>query len=118
VRALIGDDCSLDLDHRDLLELAARSRAGARPALVVHTKLLRPMLRRVLDVTSLYGFIPKTNDGTKFLQRFQEITERLASEMPTQTFAPRALGSATSGTYAKDPGENLAAVGWHAERRG
>jgi CheY-like chemotaxis protein len=88
------------LDTRELARLAARCRGGAEPVLVVHTKMLRPMLRRVLDLRTLFGFIPKSDDDREFTHRFQEIIDRLQSEMPTQVFVPRALGVVMSGTYA------------------
>lgn len=92
-----------DLDARELAHLAERCRAGNRPALVIHTKMLKPMLRRVLDVRAVFGFISKTGDGSSFMHQFHEVTDRLVSEMPTDVFVPRSLGGASSGTYAVKP---------------
>jgi CheY-like chemotaxis protein len=87
------------LDTNELARLAARC-LGRSPALVVYTKMLKPMLKRVVDARAVFGFIPKTDDETVFTRSFRELAERLLSEMPTQVFVPRLVGSATSGTYA------------------
>jgi CheY-like chemotaxis protein len=91
------------LETSELARLAARCRGGAEPVLVVHTKLLRPLLRRFIDVRSVYGLIPKNddNDDGLFMRLFRDFADRLSSEMPTQTFVPRAL--AASGTYPVTP---------------
>ncbi len=91
------------LDTRELARLARHCRGGAEPVLVVHTKVLKPMLRRILDKREVFGFIPKTDDASDFLRHFREVSDRLASEMPTQVFVPRALGVVMSGTYAVTP---------------
>jgi CheY-like chemotaxis protein len=88
-----------DMETRELAQLANLCRRGA-PALVVHTKVLRPMLRRLLDVRALFGIIPKSGDDAEFLRLYREVTDRLESELPTQIFMPRAAGPVTSGTYA------------------
>ena len=87
------------LDGKELGRLAARC-LGGRPALFVHTKMLKPMLRRVLDVRAVYGVIPKTDKELDFVRAFREHADRLVSEMPTQVFVPRIVGAALSGTYA------------------
>lgn len=89
------------LETGELAKLAACCRGGPEPVLVVYTKLLRPMLRRVIDVTVVYGLITKPNEGD-FMQKFREIADRLSSEMPTQKLVPRTL-VASSGTYAMTP---------------
>ena len=86
------------LDGNDLGRLAARC-LGGRPALFVHTKMLKPMLRRVLDVRAVFGVIPKTDKPVDFIRGFRELSDRLVSELPTQVFVPRLVG-AMSGTYA------------------
>jgi CheY-like chemotaxis protein len=88
-----------DMETRELAQLANLCRRGA-PALVVYTKVLRPMLRRVIDVRVLYGIIPKSGDDAEFLRLYREVTDRLESELPTQIFTPHAAGPVTSGTYA------------------
>jgi CheY-like chemotaxis protein len=90
------------LDTHELARLAARC-LGASPALVVHTKVMKPMLKRVVDVRSIFGFIPKTDDETAFARSFRDIADRFVSEMPTQIFVPRLVGSALSGTFAVKP---------------
>jgi CheY-like chemotaxis protein len=90
------------LDTNELARLAARC-VGGKPALVVHTKMLKSMLKRVVDVRAVYGLIPKTDDEAAFARPFRDVVDRLVSEMPTQTFVPRLLGIATSGTYAMGP---------------
>jgi CheY-like chemotaxis protein len=90
-----------ELDSGELERLVDLCRGGT-PGLVVHTKMLRPMLRRVLDVRKMFGFIPKTEDDAEFSRQFRDVAERLASELPTQIYVPRAQGPATSGTYAVD----------------
>jgi len=97
------------LDTNELARLAARC-VGGKPALVVHTKMLKSMLKRVVDVRAVYGFIPKTDDEVAFTRPFREVVDRLVSEMPTQTFVPRLLGIATSGTYAMSPTATSSAV--------
>jgi hypothetical protein len=62
--------------------------------------MLKPMLRRVLDVRAVYGVIPKTDQELDFIRAFREHSDRLVSELPTQVFVPRIVGSALSGTYA------------------
>jgi CheY-like chemotaxis protein len=93
------------LDTNELARLAARC-LGAKPALIVHTKMLKPMLKRLIDVRAVFGVIPKTGDDAAFLRAFLELTDRLVSEMPTQIFVPRLVGSATSGTFAITPTPN------------
>lgn len=93
------------LDTNELARLAARC-LGAKPALVVHTKMLKPMLKRLLDVRAVFGVIPKTGDDAAFLRAFLELTDRLVSEMPTQIFVPRLVGTASSGTFAITPTPN------------
>jgi CheY-like chemotaxis protein len=105
------------LDGNDLARLAARC-VGGKPALVVHTKMLKPMLRRVLDVRSVYGVIPKTDKELDFVRSFREISDRLVSEMPTQVFVPRLVGAAMSGTYALKHPESSAASGDTTDGRG
>ena len=91
------------LDTRELAKLAARCRGGSEPVLVVHSKLLRPMLKRVIDVRAVFGSIPKSDNDAEFLRQFREVADRLTSEMPTQVFVPRPLSVASSGTYAVTP---------------
>ena len=91
------------LHGRELSRLVAECKGGASPALVVHTKLLRPMLRRVLDVRAVFGLLPKTDDDAEFSRLFAELTDRLTSEMPTQVYVPRVGATAMSGTYAVTP---------------
>ncbi len=98
------------LDARELAQLANLCRRGA-PALVVHTKLLRAMLRRFLDVRALFGIIPKSDDDAEFVRLYREISDRLASELPTQIFVPRSVGGAMSGTYSVQESDTPAAVG-------
>ncbi len=93
------------LDTNELARLAARC-LGAKPALIVHTKMLKPMLKRLIDVRAVFGVIPKTGDDAAFLSAFVELTDRLVSEMPTQIFVPRLVGTATSGTFAITPTPN------------
>jgi CheY-like chemotaxis protein len=93
-----------ELGAGELARVAARCRGGSEPAFVVHTKLLRPMLRRLLDVRDIFGIIPKSEDDADFMHRFRELTDRLTSEMVTETFVPHVLGVAKSGTYAVTPG--------------
>jgi CheY-like chemotaxis protein len=97
------------LDARDLALLANFCRHGA-PALVVHTKMLRAMLRRFLDVRALFGIIPKSGDDVEFVRLYREIADRLASELPTQIFVPNPIGGVTSGTYVKQHPSTPAAV--------
>jgi CheY-like chemotaxis protein len=94
------------LDTEDLGRLAARCRGGSEPVLIVHTKLLRPMLKRVIDVRAVYGLIPKGDaaDDALFMRMFEDLADRLSSEMPTQVIQPRTVGIASSGTYAVTPG--------------
>jgi len=96
------------LDMNELARLAARC-IGGKPALVLHTKMLKSMLKRVINVRAVYGFIPKTDDEAAFTRPFREVLDRLVSEMPTQTFVPRLVGIATSGTYAMGPSATPAA---------
>jgi CheY-like chemotaxis protein len=105
------------LDTNELGRLAARC-LGGKPALVVHTKMLKPMLRRVLDVRAVFGVIPKTDHEVDFIRSFREISDRLVSEMPTQVFVPRLVGSAMSGTYAVKPEAASAAAGDTTDGRG
>lgn len=98
------------LDTNELARVAARC-VGGKPALVVHTKMLKPMLKRIVDVRAVYGFIPKTDDEAAFTRPFREVVDRLVSEMPTQTFVPRLVGIPTSGTYAMSPTATPSAVG-------
>jgi CheY-like chemotaxis protein len=105
------------LETRDLAQLANLCRRAA-PALVVHTKMLRPMLRRVLDVRALFGIIPKSGDDSEFLRLYREISDRLASELPTQIFVPHATGPVTSGTYAMNPSATPIAIGSLSRQRG
>jgi DNA-binding NarL/FixJ family response regulator len=100
------------LDLGELARVAAFC-MGGKPALVVHTKMLKPMLKRVIELRAVYGFIAKTDHDDAFLRPFREVVDRLVSEMPTQTFIPRLVGIATSGTYAM-PGATAAA---HARGR-
>jgi CheY-like chemotaxis protein len=95
------------LDTNELARLAARC-LGAKPALIVHTKMLKPMLKRLIDVRAVFGVIPKTGDDAAFLRSFVELTDRLVSELPTQIFVPRLVGTATSGTFAITPTPNAA----------
>jgi len=88
-----------ELESGQLAKLSSKCRGGSGPVLVVHTKLLRPTLRRVIDLRDVFGIIPK-GDDTEFLERFRDLAERLSSEMVTETYIPRALGIITSGTYA------------------
>jgi DNA-binding NarL/FixJ family response regulator len=93
------------LDTRELGKLTSLCRGGSDPVLVVHTKLPRPMLRRVIDLRAVFGLIPEMGDDLTFLRLFQDIADRLSSEMPTQTFVPGELGVLpSSGTYAVTPG--------------
>jgi CheY-like chemotaxis protein len=91
------------LDTRELAKLAARCRGGSEPVLVVHSKLLRPMLKRVIDVRAVFGLIPKSDNDAEFLRQFRDVADRLTSEMPTQVFVPRPLSVASSGTFAVTP---------------
>lgn len=93
-----------ELESGQLAKLSAKCRGGSDPVLVVHTKLLRPMLRRVIDVRNVFGIIPKGERESEFIQRFRDLIDRFTSEMVTETFIPRVLGIATSGTYAVTPG--------------
>jgi CheY-like chemotaxis protein len=93
-----------ELEAGELARVAARCRGGSEPVFVVHTKLLRPMLRRLFDLRDVFGIIPKSEDHADFMQRFREVTDRFTSEMVTETFVPHVLGIATSGTYAVTPG--------------
>jgi CheY-like chemotaxis protein len=105
------------LDGRELAQLANLCRRGA-PALVVHTKMLRAMLRRFLDVRALFVIIPKSNDDAEFLRLYREISDRLASELPTQIFVPRPIGEVMSGTYSlTEPGTPVAGGSRAGERR-
>jgi CheY-like chemotaxis protein len=104
------------LDGRELAQLANLCRRGA-PALVVHTKMLRAMLRRFLDVRALFGIIPKSNDDEEFLRLYREISDRLASELPTQIFVPRAIADAMSGTYSLTESDTPATTGSLAGER-
>jgi len=105
------------LDANELGRLAARC-LGGKPALVVHTKMLKPMLRRVLDVRAVYGLIPKTDKELDFVRSFRELSDRLVSEMPTQVFVPRLVGAAMSGTYAVKPMAEAVAAGETTNGRG
>jgi CheY-like chemotaxis protein len=105
------------LDGNELGRLAARC-LGGRPALFVHTKMLKPMLRRVLDVRAVFGVIPRTDKELDFVRSFREHSDRLVSEMPTQVFVPRIVGSALSGTYAMSPAAGPAATGESTNGRG
>lgn len=105
------------LDGKELGRLAARC-LGGRPALFVHTKMLKPMLRRVLDVRAVYGVIPKTDKELDFVRAFREHADRLVSEMPTQVFVPRIVGAALSGTYAMTSAATSAAAGDKTDGRG
>jgi CheY-like chemotaxis protein len=89
------------LDTKELAQLAALCH-GAKPALVVHTKMLKSMLRRVVDPRAVYGFIPKSDDDDAFLRAFRDVGDRIVSDMPTATFIPRLVG-VMSGTYAMNP---------------
>jgi CheY-like chemotaxis protein len=93
-----------ELEAGELARIASRCRGGSEPAFVVHTKLLKPMLRRLLDVRDIFGIIPKSEDDAEFIRRFRELTDRFTSEMVTETFVPHVLGVAKSGTYAVTPG--------------
>jgi len=90
------------LETGDLARLAARC-MSASPALVVHTRLLKPMVRRVVNVRAVYGLIPKTGTDVDFVRGFREVTDRLVCEMPTQVFVPRVTAGSMSGTYALKP---------------
>ena len=61
--------------------------------------MMKAMLRRVLDVRSVYGFITKGEDAA-FVRAYRDIAERLVSDLPTQVFVPRLVGGVSSGTYA------------------
>ena len=74
------------------------------------------MVRRVLDLRSIFAIIPKSDDDAAFSRLFRDISDRLASEMPTQTFVPRALGIATSGTYAVTPSADPVPVARRARK--
>ena len=87
------------LDLSELARVAALC-MGGKPALVLHTKMLKPMLKRVIELRAVYGFIAKTDHDEAFLRPFRDVVDRLVSEMPTATFIPRLVGIATSGTYA------------------
>jgi hypothetical protein len=97
-----------ELEAGELARVVGRCRGGSEPAFVVHTKLLRPMLRRVIDVRNVFGIIPKSDREADFVQRFSELVDRFTCEMVTETFVPRVLGVATSGTYAVTPGPSTA----------
>ena len=105
------------LAGNDLGRLASRC-IGGRPALFVHTKMLKPLLRRVLDVRAIYGVIPKTDKELDFVRSFRELSDRLVSEMPTQVFVPRLVGGAMSGTYAVKPEAAAAVAGETTAGRG
>lgn len=89
------------LDTKELAQLAAAC-TGGKPALVVHTKMLKAMLRRVVDPRAVYGFIPKGDDDEAFARAFRDIGDRIVSDMPTAVFIPRLVG-VMSGTYAVSP---------------
>jgi len=89
------------LDTKELAQLAALC-TGGKPALVVHTKMLKSMLRRVIDPRAVYGFIPKSDDDEAFVRAFRDVGDRIVSEMPTATFIPR-LAGVMSGTFAVAP---------------
>lgn len=93
-----------ELEAGELARVASLCRGGSEPALVLHTKLLRPMLRRLFDLRNVFGIIPRSESNAELLQRFRELTERFSSEMVTETFVPRLLVTAKSGTYAVTPG--------------
>jgi DNA-binding NarL/FixJ family response regulator len=90
------------LEASELARLAARC-MSASPALVVHTRLLKPMVRRVVNARAVYGLIPKSGIDVDFVRGFREVTDRLVSEMPTQVFVPRVSVGGMSGTYALKP---------------
>ena len=54
------------LDGQELFVLLARCRPNALPAIVLHSKLSRPMLRTVLDLDDVLGVIHKTDDDDEF----------------------------------------------------
>lgn len=89
------------LDSKELASVAALC-TGGKPALVVHTKMLKSMLRRVIDPRAIYGFIPKSDDDDTFVRALREVGDRLVSDMPTAVFIPRLVG-VPSGTYAVSP---------------
>ena len=89
------------LDAKELAQLAATC-TGGKPALVVHTKMLKAMIRRVVDPRAVYGFIPKSDDDAAFVRAFRDIGDRIVSDMPTAVFIPRLVG-VMSGTYAMNP---------------
>lgn len=103
------------LETNELGRLAARC-TGGNPALVVHTKLLKPMLRRVVDLRAVYDFIPKGDDASAFVRSFRDVADRLVSDMPTQVFVPRLVGGVTSGTYAVKKSKPSAAPGSAGKR--
>jgi CheY-like chemotaxis protein len=102
---IVMDVLMPQLETSELARLAAQCRGGSEPVLVVHTKLLRPLLRRFIDVRHVFGHIPKTdeNDDALFMRLFRDFADRLNSEMPTQTFVPRPLGLGSSGTFPVTP---------------
>jgi AmiR/NasT family two-component response regulator len=93
---ILVDVLMSNLESAELGRLVGRG-GTAEPSVVIHTKVLRPLLRRVLDVSAILGVITRTDNDAEFSRMFREATRRLRSRSISTDVA---LGSAISGTRA------------------
>ncbi len=87
------------LDGQELFVLLARCRPNRLPAIVLHSKLSRQLLRTVVDLDDVLGVLHKTEDDAEFVETFRSLVERLLSVGRQHSLVPRTWVPATSGTH-------------------
>lgn len=87
------------LDGQELFVLLARCRPNALPAIVLHSKLSRPMLRTVLDLDDVLGVIHKTENDDEFSENFRRLLDLLYTGGQLKTALAQSWVPAVSGTH-------------------
>jgi CheY-like chemotaxis protein len=83
----------------DLSRLVARARAD-EPSVVIHTSVLRPLLRRVVDMTKVLAVITRTANDAEFSRMFREAERIVRARAAGPALA---AASGISGTRAASP---------------
>lgn len=86
------------LHGEELFLLLARCRPPTPPAVVIHTRVMPGLLRTVVDMRDVLGFIRSTVDEREFSEKFRTIARRLQMPRVDLRRAP-----SRSGTHAKTP---------------